>query len=308
MTSDLTNSDPLAALNEAMATVTQGGDVRTIADLRIWTESLQGLVPTVLPEVGRFDGELILGEVDGRPVVADLVAPEGDGPFPVMVYLHGGGWVLGSRESYRPVAFAFAQAGYLVISVDYALAPECPFPAGFDDCAFAVRWAAAHAAEHGGDPQRLVVAGDSAGANLTAAVTASFADDPTAPTVRAVLLFYGVYDMPTMPRGDTEASAVLCDEITHAYLGAEPGDLLHDPRVSPIHAAHRLPPAFVAVGAVDELVLQAGELDRALTVAGVIHQHVVVEGMPHAFLQLPVPAATDTIKQAVEFLAEQLAH
>lgn len=299
--------DPAAELSAALEAVTQGGSIRTIDDLRAWTSTLQGFLPQALDPVGRLHDAVLIGEVDGRKVVADVVVPKGDGPFPIIVYIHGGGWVLGSREEYRGVACGFASKGYLVVSVDYALAPENRFPAGFDDCAFAVRWAAERAADFGGDSSRLVVAGDSAGANLTAAVCASFADDASAPAIDAVLLFYGVYDMPNMPRGDTEDSAALCDEIINAYLGPDREALLDDPRVSPLHAAGQLPRAFVVVGGADDLVGQAEQMRDALTAAGVEHEYLCVEGMPHAFLQLPVPPAEEALQRSVDFLGLNVA-
>jgi len=298
------HQDPVAQLAEALDNLTAANDIRTIEQLRVFTKTMEGMLPTVLPPVGRH--EVITIETDdGRALPADVVVPEGDGPFPVVVYLHGGGWVLGSVDTYRIVTFGLAQAGYLVVAVDYALAPEEPFPAGFDDCAFTVQWAVDHAKEYGGDSSRLAIAGDSAGANLTAAVSAHFADDPTAPKPDAIVLYYGVYDLPNMPRGETEASAALGEEIIKAYVG-DRTELLSDPRVSPIHAAHKLPPAFVVVGGADDLVEQNQQMQQALAAAGVPHDFLVVADMPHAFMQLPVPQATDTLQRSVEFLDSYL--
>ncbi len=163
----------------------------------------------------------------------------------------------------------FAEAGFLVINVDYRLAPEKPFPAGYDDCVFAVRWAGDEARRFGGDSARLVIGGDSAGANLAAAVAVNLADDRNASQIRAALLAYGVFDIKTMPRGDTPESGVLVDAIATAYLGADPGPLWRDSRVSPLFAAAKLPPSFVVVGSADSLVGQSAELVAELTSAGV---------------------------------------
>jgi acetyl esterase len=93
--------------------------------------------------------------------------PEGGAPLPVVAYLHGGGWTVGTIESFDTAVRALANAsGAIVASVGYRLAPEHPFPAGLEDALSVVRWLAAHAAELGGDPDRLAVAGDSAGGNL----------------------------------------------------------------------------------------------------------------------------------------------
>ena len=93
--------------------------------------------------------------------------PEGEGPLPLVVYVHGGGWMLGSVESFDTVVRALANAaGAMIASIEYRLAPEHPFPAGLDDVLCAVRWLAANAAELGADPERMAIAGDSAGGNL----------------------------------------------------------------------------------------------------------------------------------------------
>jgi acetyl esterase len=97
--------------------------------------------------------------------------PRGEEPLPIVVWIHGGGWVMGSLDTYDAAARALANAsGAVVVSVDYRLAPEHRWPAAVDDCLAAVRWAAAHGAEVGGDGSRLAVAGDSAGGNLAAVV------------------------------------------------------------------------------------------------------------------------------------------
>ena len=97
------------------------------------------------------------------------VTPEGTGPFPVMVWIHGGGWVIGSAdESIATARDLAAGAGCIVVSLDYRLAPEHKAPAAVDDCVAAVGWVLDHAAEIGGDPARVAVGGDSAGGNLAA--------------------------------------------------------------------------------------------------------------------------------------------
>lgn len=297
-------SDALADATEAMTV--EGGGIQSVADLRAWAASLSDMVPTELPEVARVE-EVTLGEVDGRSVTADVIVPLGKGPFPVVVYLHGGGWVLGDAKGYRPLTFAIAAHGYVVVCVEYALAPELPFPAGFDDCVFAVRWAAEHAAEYGGDPRRLALAGDSAGANLSAAVTTWLAADAAGPEVRAVALLYGPFDLAEMWNDDPEAPPA-ANMILQAYLGDEPGELLRDSRTSPLQHADRLPASFITVGSIDDAYLlgQSTALAQALAAADVPHELVVVDGMPHAFMQLPVPAATETLAQAAAFLSKHL--
>src|SRR5690606_32789698 len=120
--------------------------------------------PEVLSEDRRIDGP-------AGPIPVRLYRPPntGDRRLPVVVFLHGGGWSIGDLDSYDGTAREHAAvAEALVVSVDYRLAPEHPYPAAVEDCWAAVRWTAAHAAELGGDPARIAVAGDSAGGNLSA--------------------------------------------------------------------------------------------------------------------------------------------
>src|SRR5215475_219392 len=123
------------------------------------------------PAIGAFHEEVELRS----GLHADVAVPKGAGPFPVVVYLHGGGWVTGSPQSHRKLGMQFAEAGFLTINVDYRLAPEHPFPAGLDDCVFAIKWAGENAKKWGGDANRIAVGGDSAGGNLTAAAVTALA-------------------------------------------------------------------------------------------------------------------------------------
>jgi acetyl esterase/lipase len=91
-----------------------------------------------LPDIGASHDDIVIAQRGGRPLTVDVHVPKGVGPFPVLVYLHGGGWVFGSPKTHRRVGFRFAAAGFLVFNVHYALAPEQPFPAAFDDCVAAI--------------------------------------------------------------------------------------------------------------------------------------------------------------------------
>src|SRR5882762_11514579 len=123
------------------------------------------------PEIGALHEA-----VEIRPgLSADIAVPKGNGPHPVVVYLHGGGWVAGSPRTHRKLGMQFAEAGFLTINVDYRLAPEHPFPAGFDDCTFAAKWSVENAKRWNGDANRMAIGGDSAGGNLTAATVSSLA-------------------------------------------------------------------------------------------------------------------------------------
>ena len=133
----------------------------------------------------------------GGALALRIYTPEGQGPFPVTLYMHGGGYVVGDLDTQDMIARAFCAWGEtVVVSVDYRLAPEHPFPAAPDDVFAALQWAVAHAAEIGGDPSRIAVAGDSAGGNLACAA-ALRARDEGGPALRAQVNLYGSCNYPS---------------------------------------------------------------------------------------------------------------
>jgi len=162
---------------------------------------------------------LIYSEPNGIPLGLDIYQPAGDGPFPILMLVHGGGWCQGDRQGYVEHGRYFAEAGYLAASIDYRLAPANPFPAACDDVTVAAAWLVAHAAEYGGDPARFGAYGGSAGAHLvtwlaTAPDTpltccAEWAGpmdmrrDPLTPPYRA----YGLAFMNNCPHDDPSAYA-----------------------------------------------------------------------------------------------------
>src|ERR1700744_5885902 len=149
--------------------------------------------PEMLPDL-RIEN-LLISHGDLTDIPVRIYWPPGSSveehrDLPVVVFYHGGGFALGDLETHDPVARAHAVgADAIVVSVDYRLAPEHPFPAGMDDCWAALQWTAEHAAELGGDPTRIAVAGDSAGANF-AAVMAHRARDEGGPPLAFQLLWY----------------------------------------------------------------------------------------------------------------------
>ncbi len=284
----------------------------TASDMRRMIDGFAGLMNGDLPEVGELREDVPVGS----HATADIVVPKGPGPHPVLVYLHGGGWICGSPKTHRKLAYRFAEAGNLVVNVDYRLAPEHPFPAPFEDCVEALRWTRENAASLGGDPERIAVGGDSAGGNLSAAACAALANDAARP--KAALLIYGVFDfarigetpagMPEAPAALAELGPKMIELMVGSYLGAERDDaILRDPRVSPIHHADRLPPTHVVVGSADPLVAQAEALVSQLGQSGVHHEHFIDEGMPHGYAQMEFLAPTrPAIGRMVDFLARQL--
>ena len=142
--------------------------------------------------------------IEGGERTARLYRPAVDGPLPVVVFIHGGGFIGGSLDSWdEPCASLARRLGALVVSPDYRLAPEHPFPAATDDTVAVLRWAADHIADYGGDPARIAVGGESAGANL-AAVAAIRLRDEGGPRLRAQVLV----TPPTDFLADTESRKV----------------------------------------------------------------------------------------------------
>src|SRR5919197_1091394 len=144
--------------------------------------------------VARVENRTIPGPRGEIPV--RIYTPAGRAPFPLLVYFHGGGWVIGNLETHDALCRHLANAASaVVVSVDYRLAPEHPFPASGEDAYAATRWVAANAAAIGGDAGRVAVGGDSAGGNL-AAVVALMARDRGGPPLVFQLLVYPVTDSP----------------------------------------------------------------------------------------------------------------
>ena len=250
-------------------------------------------------------------------VTAEIYRPaEREFALPVFLHIHGGGWFTGSARVERRWCMNIAKAGFVVVNIDYRLAPENPFPAGLEDCVFASRWITANIARYGGDPTRLSVGGGSAGANL-AALTALVlhGDDQgldggelagTPVTFRAVLLLFGVLDVhrwvsePGYYAGDVEI-------MMQAYLGPNFTGKLRHPLVSPIEhpSLAELPPTYISVGAEDAFLGQCFAFAEALSGRDVPVTVSVVANADHEFHKIPefVPNAAGENRRIIEWLA-----
>lgn len=229
--------------------------------------------------------------------------------LPVLVYYHGGGWVLGSLDSHDSVVRELAAAANcIVVSVDYRLAPEHRFPAAVHDCIFAARWVHAHATELGADSHRVAVGGDSAGGNLAAVVALSLRDSG-GPPLAGQLLVYPV----TRLRGPRQGSLVTnsdgyflrtsdMDWFESHYLG-ESGDGT-DPRASPLLAQDlsRLPPALVITAEFDPLCDQGEAYALRLSESGVLCTHTRYAGAIHGFIGVPAAIAVRAVAQTGDWL------
>jgi acetyl esterase len=220
---------------------------------------------------------------------AAIAVPKGSAPFPVVIYIHGGAWTRGSTTTHRKLVKQFAEAGYLTIAPNYRLAPENPFPAGFDDCVFTAHWAVENAGRFGGDATRMAMGGDSAGGNLTAAVLTAIASSQRGPEFKAAILIYGAFDFAGLMAMAKEA----VEPLAKAYLGANYPAALEDPRVSPIRAIKpgSMPPSFIIAGTADAIVGESRSVADALNRAGIENELHLLEQMPHAFMQMTELAA-----------------
>jgi acetyl esterase len=218
-----------------------------------------------------------------------VYTPAGDGPKPVIMYFHGGGWVIGDLDVCdNPVRRIANRTGAVVVSVDYRLAPEHTYPAAFDDCYAATAWVSEHAAELGGDPARIATCGDSAGGNLAAAVAIA-ARDRQGPPLAAQLLIYPVTDFNfTTGSYEENGDGYLLTKGSMQwfwahYLGAQ--ELGKDPFACPARADNLvgLPPTFIATAEFDPLRDEGEAYAATLRAAGV---HVTAkrnDGMLHGF-------------------------
>lgn len=239
-------------------------------------------------------------------------APAAADPQPVLVFYHGGGFVFGDVETHdEPCRVLCAFAGMHVLSVEYRLAPEHPFPAALDDSLAALRWASEHAAALGGDPRRVTVGGDSAGGNLAAVASRLMARAGAAPA--AQLLIYPATDA-TTPRPSHELfdkGYILTNADRHVFtrLYVEgSGTTSADDRVSPLLAPdlHALPPALVVTAGFDVLRDEGEAYAEALRAAGNVVRLRRAESLGHGFVNLGgvVPAAhRATIELAREWRA-----
>lgn len=215
---------------------------------------------------------------------ADIAVPKGNGPFPVVIYIHGGAWTRGSSTTHRKLVKQFGEAGYLTIAPNYRLAPENPFPAGFDDCVFTAEWAVENAGRFGGDATRMAMGGDSAGGNLTAAVLPAIAASQRGPKFKAAILIYGAFDF----MGLMAMAPQAVEPLAKAYLGAGFPAALNDPRVSPIRAMKpgAMPPSFIIAGTADAIVGESRTIAEAMSKAGIENELHILDEMPHAFMQM----------------------
>jgi acetyl esterase/lipase len=256
------------------------------------------------PAVALQEDRLIPGP--GGDIPIRVYVPEN--PLGAYLFIHGGGWVLGSHTSGDPGLRRIAnEAQVAVVSVGYRLAPEHPYPAGLDDCVAAAKWLEANASALGvANPEALAIGGESAGANLAVATLLQRRDHMELP-FRAAVLTYGVfsaiYDLPSM-KAMWDRPLVLTGPIMEYFSRsyASGRDLKH-PYISPLFADLKgMPPAFFSVGTLDHLYSDTMLMAAAWEKAGAVHEVYEYVDAPHGFNNMPLAIGREANGRVIAFL------
>ena len=260
--------------------------------------------PEDLVAVGSVEDGVVPGAAGH--LAARVYRPEGDGPFPTVAFFHGGGFVIGDLDTHDQLCRTIcSRTSSVVVSLDYGLAPENPFPDGVDDSIAATRWIQAHLSEYGGDG-RLAVAGDSAGGNLSAVVTQHV------PGLTAQFLIYPATDGDNgdYPSREENGSGYFLDLPTMQWFMKHYAPTSSaDPKFAPLQGSlEGLPPAVVVTAELDPLRDEGEAYAAALEKVGV---HVVTRrcaGMIHGFMDMGSfsPAAKAATEEAVDLFAALL--
>lgn len=264
------------------------------------------VVPDSKPDI-HIENRMIPGPKGDIPI--RVYTPEGIGPFPILVFFHGGGWVAGNLDTHDAgCRYLCREVGCLVLAVDYRLPPEYKFPTGLEDCYAATCWMAAHATQFRGDSTRIAVGGDSGGGNF-AAVIALMSRDRSGPTLLFQLLLVPVMDfrLTTPSWRDYDGYMMTKEEFLIArdfYLSNE--EEQSHPYAAPLLAPdmHGLPPALIITAECDP-VRDGGEYyGHRLLEAGVPTTISRYDGMAHGFMGMRalVPQADQALSEAVQVL------
>lgn len=264
-------------------------------------------------EVVGSQRDLLISGPEG-PLPVRLYRPPTDGPLPIFVYFHGGGWVRGDLDTHDPLCSHLATAtNTLVISVDYRQPPEEPFPAAVVDAHAAVQWAAEHGASVGGDPEQLIVGGDSAGGNLTAAATLLAREREAQVTDYQVLLYPSVNDPRRLWFGSYDEhdgygdSMVGFEWAIQQYADGDSDRL--NPLLFPLRAEDHsdLPPAVVLTCEFDILRDEGEAYAGKLEEAGVEVDRLFYDDVFHPFLCFPgLERSQEAYRDVADLIDEKL--
>ncbi|MEQ8828650.1 MAG: alpha/beta hydrolase fold domain-containing protein [Alphaproteobacteria bacterium] len=251
-----------------------------------------------------------------RDIPARLHSPvqRGAEPAPVLIYLHGGGWIVGNLDTHDRIMRILAQkSGCCVLGVDYHLAPEAKFPQPQDECCAAADWVLQHGAEYGLDPNRIALAGDSAGANMSMTVLMHLKNQGRIGAVGAALLYYGSYGLRDSASrrlwGGAEDGLSAADlAFFRECLFEDQAEML-DPRFDILaNDLTELPPLFVLEVAMDPLADDSRALADAVLEAGGQVDYRRAEGVLHGYLHMShsVDAAMDALSDGAAFLRARM--
>lgn len=291
-----------------------GARVIPLEDLRAFIRQTAEATPTYPAKLARVHDVQIAGG-DGDPMTVRLYEPQGQGPFPVTLYFHGGGFVMGDLDSQDMIARALAEAAHsLVVSVDYRLAPEHCYPAAPRDAAAALEWVVKTIADYNGDPSRLATAGDSAGGVLAAVCAVQARDKSIA--LRAQVHFYGSggYPFERHPSWHEFQDGVLLnvDDIDYfwdLYLPEQPG-VAYQPYAGPRYADLRnIAPAYIMTAELDPTRDDGEDLGNRIEASGGTVVFDRVPGAVHGFLSFlgAVDISAAAIDRVAVWLRKQLA-
>ncbi|MGQ0620927.1 MAG: alpha/beta hydrolase [Panacagrimonas sp.] len=282
-----------------------------VAECRAALAGLFGMMPPSTEKIASVDNRRIPGAAGD--IAVRIYTPEGAGPFPVLSYFHGGGWVLGDLDGYDPLCRELCGgASCVVVSVEYRLAPEHKFPAAPEDCVAAVKWVAANAVSLKGDASRLAVGGDSAGGNL-AAVVAQRLRDENGPRLCAQLLIYPCTQLVgSTPSMIENAEGYLLERKDMEWFA---GHYLNSPadgrsiNASPAFATSLagLAPALVITAEFDPLRDEGEAYGDAMRKAGVDVTVSRYDGAIHAFFSFfgIMEPGRRAVDEAIRWLREQ---
>jgi acetyl esterase/lipase len=251
-----------------------------------------------------YDEDVVFDRPGGVEVKLDIARPKnGNGPFPLFVFIHGGGWEWGDKAEFRDALPRIARIGYVCASVDYRRAPACQFPAQLDDVRSAITFLCKNAAKYHLDPDRVALFGGSAGGHLALLAGFTAANDVPGQRIRAIASFAGPTDLPHLyvkVKGRDLVSDLLGTTDRQARIASD---------ASPItHVRRDVPPVITIHGEKDELVpiSQAMSLHHALEAAGATQELLVVPGGGHDATRWTEAERNRTHKAVFDFLIKHL--
>lgn len=308
--------DPKAQLvGEFVNSIRVPGHIPSVEEARGQLKKMAELMDSPAPALARMENKFIPGPAGEMPARLYSPVAHGEADLPVLMFMHGGGFVQGDLDTHdAPCAKLARDAHCLVIALDYRLAPEHKFPAAVDDCIAAYKWLSDNVADWGGDAARIALAGDSAGGNLSAVICQQIKGG-NVPMPAAQVLIYPATDF----NADTPSHEELADGFiiprdrmlwyTEQYLNGD-GDK-DDPRASPLLAKDfsGLAPAMVITGGFDPLRDEGRAYADKLSAAGVPIVYREWPGQIHAFISLTkmIPQGDACLREIADYLVSAFA-